>query len=414
MPSKSDNENVYKRCDCTYRKQSTCEHPWFFGWKPKGKPRIRKPLAYYIGYHAPDRLTAEREALRVKVALANGEDPRADVKGDDVLVGDLLKGYQADHAPRTDSWQIPRLVRTIGTWPARNVTKTHITEYRATRPKVAGNRDVSLLRAAFNWAVLNDKIESTPFLKGGVPTIEQLAEEPRSRRLYPDEYEALLAACRDDSSGQDMRDLIVAAVETGARSAELAQIQWHEVGEHTIFLPAVKTKTKKDRRVPISPDILRPVLNRRRLDPAGNPLPLTAYVFGDACGRAIDSRDRAWAGVILRAHGHTPEYLPVTKNLAPGSRLLLKTINLHFHDLRREAASRWMDAGVPLATISRWLGHANISQTSTYLAASLGNDESDIARYVEYRQRQPSPVSQTVTQLVADTLDDPSDTESVH
>jgi len=25
--------------------------------------------------------------------------------------------------------------------------------------------------------------------------------------------------------------------------------------------------------------------------------------------------------------------------------------DLHFHDLRREAGSRWMDAGVPLATI---------------------------------------------------------------
>ena len=47
---------------------------------------------------------------------------------------------------------------------------------------------------------------------------------------------------------------------------------------------------------------------------------------------------------------------------------------LHFHDLRREAGSRWMDAGVPLATIQRWLGHHNISQTSTYLAASGGGD----------------------------------------
>lgn len=51
-----------------------------------------------------------------------------------------------------------------------------------------------------------------------------------------------------------------------------------------------------------------------------------------------------------------------------------KIDGLHFHDLRREAGSRWMDAGVPLATIQRWLGHHNISQTSTYLAASGGGD----------------------------------------
>ena len=60
-----------------------------------------------------------------------------------------------------------------------------------------------------------------------------------------------------------------------------------------------------------------------------------------------------------------------------------KITDLHFHDLRREAGSRWMDAGMPLATIQRWLGHANIAQTSTYLGASLGADELDMRRYEE-------------------------------
>ena len=42
-----------------------------------------------------------------------------------------------------------------------------------------------------------------------------------------------------------------------------------------------------------------------------------------------------------------------------------------------------MDAGVPLATIQRWLGHHNISQTSVYLGASLGGDEHDMQRFEE-------------------------------
>jgi integrase len=58
-----------------------------------------------------------------------------------------------------------------------------------------------------------------------------------------------------------------------------------------------------------------------------------------------------------------------------------KIEGLTFHDLRREAGSRWMDAGIPLATIQRWLGHANIAQTSTYLGASLGADEQDMRAY---------------------------------
>ena len=42
-----------------------------------------------------------------------------------------------------------------------------------------------------------------------------------------------------------------------------------------------------------------------------------------------------------------------------------------------------MDAGIPLATIQRWLGHANISQTTTYLGASLGADEQDMRMFEE-------------------------------
>ncbi len=125
-----------------------------------------------------------------------------------------------------------------------------------------------------------------------------------------------------------------------------------------LFLPAQKTKAKRDRRVPIS-TVLLPVLLRRRTDPAGKPLPPEAYVFGDEVGRPRHSIKTAWRLTCQRA----------------------KIAGLHFHDLRREAGSRWMDAGIPLATIQRWLGHANISQTSTYLGASLGGDEQDMRAY---------------------------------
>ena len=42
-----------------------------------------------------------------------------------------------------------------------------------------------------------------------------------------------------------------------------------------------------------------------------------------------------------------------------------------------------MDAGIPLATIQRWLGHHNISQTSTSLGASHGADERDMRVFEE-------------------------------
>jgi len=88
---------------------------------------------------------------------------------------------------------------------------------------------------------------------------------------------------------------------------------------------------------------------------------------GDATGR-------------LRAHGHTPRYTR-TMNLDAASRAVLNAIDLHFHDLRREAGSRWMDAGVPIATIQRWLGHTNVSQTSTYLAGTSTTEHDHMRRF---------------------------------
>jgi integrase len=74
-----------------------------------------------------------------------------------------------------------------------------------------------------------------------------------------------------------------------------------------------------------------------------------------------------------------------TAVLTPESRAALRAIDLHFHDLRREAGSRWLDAGVPLHRIQQWLGHANISQTSTYLCAETADDDGAMRRF-EARQ----------------------------
>jgi hypothetical protein len=40
-----------------------------------------------------------------------------------------------------------------------------------------------------------------------------------------------------------------------------------------------------------------------------------------------------------------------------------------------------MDAGVPLATIQRWLGHSNVSQTSTYLSGVATTEHDHFARF---------------------------------
>ena len=138
---------------------------------------------------------------------------------------------------------------------------------------------------------------------------------------------------------------------------------------------------------------LKAILEMRRLAPDGNELPGTVYVFGNEVGEPIKSVKRAWERVVLKAHGHTPRYVVKTIGegedarkvhtaaLTPESRAALRAADLHFHDLRREAGSRWLDNGVPLHRIQKWLGHANISQTSTYLMADSVDDDEAMQRF---------------------------------
>jgi integrase len=90
-------------------------------------------------------------------------------------------------------------------------------------PLVAGNRDLALLRAACNWAVLGGLLPWSPFRVGDVPAVKLAHEEPRIRRLPLGEAERLMQAARG------LHDLILAALETGCRSGELLSMQWHQI-----------------------------------------------------------------------------------------------------------------------------------------------------------------------------------------
>jgi integrase len=122
----------------------------------------------------------------------------------------------------------------------------------------------------------------------------------------------------------------------------------------------------------------------RRCDPAGDPLPLDAYVFGDEIGHRVESNKRSWGTAVLRAHGHAPKFTK-TGNLTPASRRALQAIDLHFHDLRREAGSRWLEGGVPIHVVRDWLGHTSIQQTSTYLGTTVKTQHDAMAAYERAR-----------------------------
>ena len=106
------------------------------------------------------------------------------------------------------------------------------------------------------------------------------------------------------------------------------------------------------------------VLDMARYGPAGHLFGPEAYVFGSAVGARTKSVKAAW-GTLCRKTGIR---------------------DLHFHDLRHEAGSRFLEAGWPLHEVQYMLGHADIKTTSTYLNVTLPRLHQSMRRFDQSRQ----------------------------
>ena len=232
------------------------------------------------------------------------------------------------------------------------------------------NKYAQMVKALFRWATKKGYLSRNPAVESDVLTRRKPTQ--RHRRLDPGEEDALLK-----HAGPHLQRLIIATLETGCRRGELLSLTWRDVNldRREMTIRAERTKTKSGRVLPISSRFLA-VLQMAQTDPTGKEFGPEAFVFGDVIGRQVKTLKRAWGTAVLKAHGHTPQWAG-NHAITAESRAAFEAVNLHFHDLRHEAGSRLLEAGWPLHNVAHMLGHANISQTSTYLNATrIGLQES--------------------------------------
>jgi integrase len=447
MSGRQRNDGLRKRCPCPRRSWAKCAHPWHFSFKWNGE-HYRFSLSHRVGRlrrgadgmwerdratlgkPITDKTKAEAERDRLRAAIREGTIHERETPQRELLtLADLFAhfrkryldterkatidniAYQIGVISRTELERTDGTRRPFGDWLVVDVSTDTLEQYQAVRRArgpAAVNRDLSLLRSMFNWAVRKQILERTPFKIGTEPAIRLKREPARRRRLQPGEAERLLSAC-----GPHLRAIVEAALETGCRRGELLSLQWWQVQTEPkpqLFLPAVKTKTGADRWIPISSRLAN-ILEMRRCAPDGTPQARDAFVFGNEIGQPAKSFKRAWERALLVAHGHQALYVrkdagegkkPIkTAVLTPESRAALRTIDLHFHDLRREAGSRWLEGGVPLHTVRDWLGHTSVAQTSVYLAGTLSGQHEAMRRFEESRVQRCATDSGTGAQTAA-------------
>jgi integrase len=178
-----------------------------------------------------------------------------------------------------------------------------------------------------------------------------------------------------------LRDVIVTALAGAMRIGEILSLQWKQVRflQNEIYLPGGKTKSKRDRIVPITikPE-LHEILKRRQEGTVEGPHGRQTfkfgpehYVFGDEAGRQIKNIKTAWANCVLKAHGVEPERARRGGSLTAACLRRLAEIDLHIHDLRHECASRlYFDQGWTIYDVSILLGHADVKTTERYLGVA--------------------------------------------
>src|SRR5262249_22769623 len=143
----------------------------------------------------------------------------------------------------------------------------------------------------------------------------------RERRLKPGEVEKLVEAaqcCRN----RWVLPIILFAIETGMRRGEILAMRWEHIrkNEHSLLIP--QSKNGYSRTIPISPGAFDLLSGLQVVDDRVFPTTATAFRL-------------AWDRVRVRA----------------------QLTDLHFHDLRHEAISRFFERGLTIPEVALISGH---------------------------------------------------------
>jgi integrase len=174
------------------------------------------------------------------------------------------------------------------------------------------NRQFGIIRHAFDVAMREWEI---PLRENPLARLKKLkVNDARSRRIKAEEWEAIKTAatvCRNLL----MMPLIRLAIETAMRRGELLAMKWEHINfeNRTLLIPVAKNG--HSRTIPLTGEAIRILREIQNMKETGS-----MYVFSGVTGNAAN---HVWDRIVERA----------------------KIENLHFHDLRHEAISRFFEKG---------------------------------------------------------------------
>ena len=281
-------------------------------------------------------------------------------------------------SPVTAKAQLNILQKFFGKRPLREITTESLFDYKRWRLKKDSirtgepvkistvNRELSALRKMMRFAYGKGWILKDIFFNSKV--IDASAEMERTRLLTFDEEKRLLDSCegiRETSYtrtrngkkeaitatiGADnphLKAMIILAIDSGLRRGEIFKISWQDIDFDggIIRVLGTHTKTMRERLAPLSDRARAELEKLKEISSGANPFPLK----------------------------------DIKRSFATAKKLA-KIEDLHFHDLRRTAITRWIQQGTPLALAGKFAGHTQLQTTMKHYTA---NDTASVKEIAE-------------------------------
>lgn len=230
------------------------------------------------------------------------------------------------------------------------------------------NRALACLKTLFNKAIEWERYDG----KNPVKKVKLFKENnKRIRFLEKEEITKLI-----DNSPEHFRPIIIVALNTGMRKAEILNLKWHDIDfkRGTIYL--FETKNNEKREVPMNETVKIALIKVKKH-------PESPYVFPSKDGKPYTNIRKSFFTALKNAG----------------------IINFRFHDLRHNFCSHLAMSGVDLNTIRELVGHKSLEMTLRYSHLSLEHKR----RAVDVLEKQmvsfwtPSPKEATIEKPVQDT-----------
>lgn len=259
----------------------------------------------------------------------------------------------------------------LGAMKLGDIRRHHINSFiqqltYAGRGAVTVRRIVAVIQGALKAAAQADLIETNP---------ATLLEQPKvdSKEFEPWEA-AQVGTFLDTAAGHRLGALFEVAVFTGLRRGELLGLRWEDVdlvGSEIVVKRSRgtsgegPTKTKAGRR--------RVALDDRAIGAIGS---WQNVQEADALDWGTDYKRSGYVFTYADGEPLKPQY--VTRLFAR-IRKAAELPEMTFHGLRHQQASLQLEAGTPLAVVSKRLGHSSISVTADIYSHLLRSTDHEAA-----------------------------------